>query len=105
MHPSRAPRDNKCAAYLGRTLATAARAGAKITLVESADIGILGVGEGTFPSIKNTLMAVGIDEAHFLKESSATLKQGTRFNQWHVAPGQPGRDHYFHAFRSSSAAN
>jgi tryptophan halogenase len=89
-----------CAAYLGRTLAASAPGGAKITLVESADIGILGVGEGTFPAIKNILMAVGIDEAHFLKESSATFKQGTRFNHWQVAPGQPGRDHYFHAFHS-----
>jgi tryptophan halogenase len=89
-----------CAAYLGRTLAASAPGGAKITVVESADIGILGVGEGTTPPIKNTLMTVGIDEAHFLKEASATFKQGIRFNQWEVAPGQPGRDHYFHPFGS-----
>jgi glycine/D-amino acid oxidase-like deaminating enzyme len=43
------------AGYLARTLGAQARDGVRITLVESADIGILGVGEGTFPTIRKTL--------------------------------------------------
>ena len=50
------------AAFLARTLATAA-GGVRITLVESSEIGIIGVGEGTFPSIRGTLHAIGLDEA------------------------------------------
>ena len=49
------------AAYLARTLNTGA-GGIRITLVESKDIGILGVGEGTFPSIKGTMSTIGIPE-------------------------------------------
>jgi tryptophan halogenase len=46
------------AAFLARTLGTAA-GGVRVTLVESSDIGIIGVGEGTFPSIRGTLNAIG----------------------------------------------
>jgi tryptophan halogenase len=89
------------AAYLARVLAVGAPQGARITLVESADIGILGVGEGTFPTIRSTLQRIGLGEAEFLRESSATFKQGIRFDQWQVAPGCSGRDHYFHPFQSA----
>ena len=88
------------AAYLGKTLAASAPGGARITLIESADIGILGVGEGTFPSIQRTLQRIGIPEGKFLKESNATFKQGIRFNGWKYEPGREGRNHYFHPFTS-----
>ena len=88
------------AAYLGKTLAASMPGGARITLVESADIGILGVGEGTFPTIQRTLQRIGIPEAKFLKESSATFKQGIRFNNWRYAPGHQGPNSYFHPFSS-----
>ena len=39
----------------------------RVTLVESSDIGIIGVGEGTFPSIRGTLAAIGIPEARFIR--------------------------------------
>src|ERR1051325_6901602 len=42
------------AAFLAKTLGTAG-GGPRVTLVESAEIGIIGVGEGTFPSIRGTL--------------------------------------------------
>lgn len=93
------------AAYLAQTLAAASPGGARITLIESADIGILGVGEGTFPSIQRTLRRIGIPESTFLKESNATFKQGIRFNNWQFAPGQMGRNHYFHPFASSQEQN
>jgi tryptophan halogenase len=77
-------------------------AGVQITLVESPEIGIVGVGEGTFPSIRGTLSAIGIDEARFIRECSATFKQGVHFRHWVRAPGEPGHDHYFHPFSQPS---
>lgn len=75
-----------------------------VTLVESPEIGILGVGEGTFPSIRGTLAAIGIDEARFVSECNATFKQGVKFVDW-VRPrgaSKPGHDHYFHPFSMPS---
>jgi len=86
------------AAFLARALAGDADAGVRITLVESSDIGIIGVGEATFPSIKGTLAAIGIDERRFLRESNGTFKQGITFAHWVRPPGSPGPDHYFHPF-------
>ena len=85
------------AAFLARALGTLS-GGVRITLVESTEIGIIGVGEGTFPSIKGTLAAIGIDEARFIRECNATFKQGIRFKDWVRPPGTPGHDHYFHPF-------
>ena len=89
------------AAFLARQLGTA-QGGVRITLVESSDIGIIGVGEGTFPSIRGTLSAIGIGEAEFLDACSATYKQGIRFDHWVRPPGTPGADHYFHPFSQPS---
>ena len=92
------------AAFLARTLGLdgADPASVKVTLVESKEIGIIGVGEGTFPSIRGTLAAIGIDEATFIRECSATFKQGIKFSDWVRAPGSPAYDaqraHYFHPF-------
>jgi len=88
------------AAFLAKTLGTAG-GGPRITLVESADIGIVGVGEGTFPSIRGTLAAIGIDEARFIRECDATFKQGVKFVDWADAPGTP-HNHYFHPFNAPS---
>ncbi len=92
------------ASYLAQTLAAALPGGIQITLIESADIGILGVGEGTFPSIQRTLKRIGIDEATFLRESNATFKQGIQFNNWQFSPGHVGRNDYFHPFASAATA-
>src|SRR5882757_7916483 len=81
------------AAFLAKTLGEAV----SITLVESREIGIIGVGEGTFPSIRGTLAAIGIDEARFIRECNATFKQGVRFANW-----ASGDDHYFHPFNAPS---
>ncbi|HEY1396738.1 tryptophan halogenase family protein [Roseateles sp.] len=89
------------AAFLARQLGTA-HGGVRITLVESSDIGIIGVGEGTFPSIRGTLSAIGIGEAEFLEACSATYKQGIRFEHWVRPPGAAGADHYFHPFSQPS---
>src|SRR5256885_76256 len=56
------------AGYLARRLGADLPGGAAIQLVESRDIGILGVGEGTFPTIRRTLDTIGIDEAEMLRD-------------------------------------
>ena len=84
------------AAFLARTLGTAA-GGVRVTLVESSDIGIIGVGEGTFPSIRGTLHAVGLDEARFIRECDATFKQGVKFVDWSNVG-----ERYFHPFNAPS---
>lgn len=91
------------AGYLARTLGALSPAGIRITLVESADIGILGVGEGTFPSIRTTLKRIGVDETSLIRECSASFKQGAKFAHWRHAPGQNNGapDHYLHAFQVS----
>jgi tryptophan halogenase len=91
------------AGYLARTLGAQSLNGIHITLVESSDIGILGVGEGTFPSIRTTLKRIGVDEASLIRECSASFKQGAKFVHWRHAPGQShgAPDHYLHAFEIS----
>jgi tryptophan 7-halogenase len=87
------------AAYLARTLGGKAPGGIRVTLVESADIGILGVGEGTFPTIRKTLRRIGIDEATLIRECDATFKQGARFAHWRHPPDSTRHNHYLHAFQ------
>ena len=86
------------AAFLARTLGPQMA----ITLVESPDIGVIGVGEGSFPSLRGTLAAIGIPEAEFVRDTGATFKQGIRFDHWVRPPGTPGHDHYFHPFNPPS---
>lgn len=89
------------AAFLAKTLGARGE-GIQVALVESPEIGIVGVGEGTFPSIRGTLAAIGIDEARFIRECHATFKQGIRFDHWVRPKGSPGPDHYFHPFSHPS---
>ena len=88
------------AAFLAKSLALRDNPHLTITLLESADIGIVGVGEGTFPTIRETLRFLEIDERKFIRDSSATFKQGILFNDWLHAP-QPGKRHrFFHPFEA-----
>lgn len=88
------------AAYLANTLGTEKTGGPRITLLESSEIGIIGVGEGTFPTIRNILRGIGIEEAEFMRESQATFKQGIRFDDWETAPVNGVHSHYVHPFES-----
>lgn len=67
----------------------------KIRLVESEDIGIVGVGEATIPPILTLNRALGLDEADFLRATKGTIKLGIEFENW----GRPG-DRFMHAFGS-----
>ncbi|WBO21217.1 tryptophan halogenase family protein [Sphingomonas abietis] len=88
------------AAYLSRALPAGGQPdGWAITLVESTEIGTIGVGEGSFPTLRSTLATLGRSEAEFLRASDATFKQGVRFTGWAGGP-TPGHDadDYFHPF-------
>lgn len=72
----------------------------EITLIESKDIPIIGVGEGTVPQIKATLKRFGIAEIDLLSSCDATFKQGIKFAGWMDAE-KHGADHfYYHPFSS-----
>ena len=66
-----------------------------ITLIESPDVKPIGVGEGTWPSMRNTLEHIGIKEHDFIKASGASFKQGSKFVGWRN--GAPN-DVYYHPF-------
>lgn len=83
------------AGWLSSAYLAAMRPGLAITLVESPDVRPLGVGEGTWPTMRETLAAIGISEAEFLESCDGSFKQGSRFDGW--ATGEPG-DSYLHPF-------
>ena len=66
-----------------------------VVLVESPDVPTIGVGEGTWPSMRGTLQRIGIGEDEFVRACDASFKQGTRFIGWR---GGEGRDDYLHPF-------
>ncbi|WP_428312888.1 tryptophan halogenase family protein [Hydrocarboniphaga sp.] len=82
------------AAYLARMLSVDLPGGVALTLVESPEIGPIGVGEGTFPSILKTLGRIGLHEDVLFQQADATFKQGVRFVNW-----ARGDDHYYHLFQ------
>lgn len=56
--------------------------GIKVKLIESPNVPIIGVGEGTWPTMRNTLIQLGISETDFIKECDASFKQGAKFAKW-----------------------
>ncbi len=64
-----------------------------ISLIESDEIGTVGVGEATIPMIRNFNQALGIDEAEFIKATNGTYKLGIAFEGWGGFD-----DRYIHGF-------
>ncbi|TKB44552.1 tryptophan halogenase family protein [Thalassotalea mangrovi] len=75
-----------------------------IRLIESKDVGILGVGEATVHSIRFFFAAMGLDEAELLRETNATLKTGILFNNW-MQPENGVMHQYFHPFEHQPLGN
>lgn len=69
--------------------------GVQVTLVESPDVGPIGVGEGTWPTMRTTLTRLGIYESDFIRDCDASFKQGTRFDGWRTGADD---DIYYHPF-------
>ena len=55
-----------------------------ITLIESSDLPIIGVGEGTWPSMRDTLRRIGLSESEFIRQCQVSFKQGSRFDGWRL---------------------
>jgi len=58
------------------------KTGLNVILVESPNIPAVGVGEGTWPTMRSTLIALGISETDFIRECDASFKQGAKFAKW-----------------------
>jgi hypothetical protein len=69
--------------------------GTKVTLIESPEIGIIGVGEGSTPQLKAFFDELGISEAEWMPRCNATYKAGIEFVGW---SDRPGYERYFHPF-------
>lgn len=70
-----------------------------IRLIESPDVGIIGVGEATVHSIRFFFAALGLDENELIRETNATLKTGILFENWMKKPENGQTNHqYFHSF-------
>lgn len=76
--------------------------GVSITLIESPDIKTIGVGEGTWPTMRTTLRKIGVPEPGFLHHCNAAFKQGTRFNGWVDGTAE---DYYYHPFSVPAGYN
>jgi tryptophan halogenase len=65
----------------------------EIVLLESEDIGIIGVGEATIPTIHWFNNLIDLNEAELIRETQATYKLGIEFLNWNGHGSQ-----YFHPF-------
>lgn len=65
----------------------------EVVLVESDEIGTIGVGEATIPPIRGFHKILGIDEQEFMRETSATFKLGISFENW-----KDVNEDYIHSF-------
>lgn len=69
--------------------------GLRVTLIESPDVSTIGVGEGSWPTLRITLREIGVSETEFINECDVSFKQGSKFIGWCSGLGN---DSYYHPF-------
>jgi len=69
---------------------------AAVTLVESPEVGIIGVGEGSTPQLRAFFRTLGIAERDWMPKCNATYKNGIRFTGWSERAGFGSYYHPFH---------
>jgi tryptophan halogenase len=69
------------------------KSGFTVTLIESPDIKIIGVGEGTWPTLRTTLEKMGVSETDLFRHCDAAFKQGAKFAGWTTGADD---DAYYH---------
>lgn len=93
------------ASYLAKKLGSHNKNSVNVTVIESPDIATIGVGEGTFPTIRATLQFLEISESEFLQKTDAAFKQAAKFSQWLYTPGTTdNRNYYYHLFDAPKGA-
>lgn len=82
---------------IAKNLNHASRTGpqVEVCVLESPEIGVVGVGEGSTPQLKALFDQLGIAESDWMPKCNATYKNGIRFKGWSE---KPGFDEYFHPF-------
>ena len=86
------------ACLLARQLGPACR----YTLVESNEIGTIGVGEGSTPYLRDFFRQLGLEEHDWMPACHATYKVGIRFPGWTT---RPGYESYVHPFFNEADRN
>ena len=69
------------------------KTGFSVTLVESPTVPIIGVGEGTWPTLRSSLQKMGVSETEFFRHCNVAFKQGAKFARWTTGADD---DAYYH---------
>jgi len=72
--------------------------GLQVTVIESSETSPIGVGEGTWPSMRDTLRRIGLSETEFVRRCHVSFKQGSRFDGWIRGADAAQGDRYYHPF-------
>jgi 2-polyprenyl-6-methoxyphenol hydroxylase-like FAD-dependent oxidoreductase len=67
----------------------------EVTLIQSPDVGIIGVGEGSTPTLKRFFEMLDIEEHQWMPRCNATYKVSIRFNDWSPKSGVHSYSHPF----------
>jgi hypothetical protein len=71
----------------------------EVCVIESKEIGIIGVGEGSTPHLKLFFDTLNIPDSEWMPRCNATYKNGITFDKWSSAPGY---ESYFHPFAAQT---
>lgn len=83
------------AGIIARKFSAAEAGDVEVSLLESSNIPTIGVGEGTWPTLRNTMKKIGISENDLVRQCDAGFKQGAKFARWATGADD---DYYYHPF-------